>query len=104
MGVKGNIHHNKISGNLCNNPACGQDFVTQFQGYAIVTFDAGAGTIISHNEIFGNDGGIFLIGSSGCCKVDANKLKDNRFFGIAVQDADEKFLITKSPVEILVYW
>jgi parallel beta-helix repeat protein len=94
-GAKGNIHHNKISGNLCNNPACGPDFVTQFQGYAIVTFDAGAGTIISHNEIFGNDGGIFLIGSSGCCKVDANKLKDNRFIGIVVQDGDQKVSYNK---------
>jgi parallel beta-helix repeat protein len=94
-GAKGNIHHNEISGNICNNSSCGPDFVNQLQSYAIVTFDAGAGTIISHNKISNNDGGIFLIGSSGCCKVERNKLTDNQFFGIVIQDGEHTISYTK---------
>jgi parallel beta-helix repeat protein len=71
------------------------DFVNQLQSYAIVTFDAGAGTIIAHNKISNNDGGIFLIGSSGCCKVERNKLTDNQFFGIVIQDGEHTISYSK---------
>lgn len=35
LGAKATIERNKISGNLCNNPDCGPDFINQIQGFGI---------------------------------------------------------------------
>lgn len=95
FGAKGVIEHNKISNNLCNLPECGLDFLTQTQAFAIVTFEAGSGTVISHNTLTNNDGGMTIFGGTGCCKIDHNILTKNRFFGIAVADGEHTISNTK---------
>jgi hypothetical protein len=82
------IEHNSVSGNLCNDPACGPDFFNQVQAGAIVTIDAGAGSVIAHNDVFDNDIGIAVGGNSGCCQIHHHKLEDNRFFGITLVDGE----------------
>jgi parallel beta-helix repeat protein len=86
FGPKVTILNTKISGNLCNNPACGSDFFTQTQGTGIFFFEAAAGSAISNNDVSNNDLGIAVAHNSGCCKIDHNKLKDNRFFGMTIID------------------
>jgi hypothetical protein len=94
-GAKVNIHHNKISRNLCDNPACGPDFLTQLQGFGILVDSAAAGSVISYNDISDNDVGIATALNSGCCKVDHNILKDNRFFGLVVVDGEHTIFNTQ---------
>lgn len=88
VSAKGTIDHNKVSGNICNNPDCGPDFFTQIQGSGVNVFDAAAGTTISNNEIVNNDLGISVGENSKCCKVHDNKLKNNRFYGISFVDGE----------------
>ena len=42
--------------------------------------------MIEENTVIGDDVGIYLFGSDGCCRTRKNTLTDNRFFGIVVQD------------------
>jgi parallel beta-helix repeat protein len=45
---------------------------------------------MSNNRISNNDHGIGVGGQSGsgCCSINSNKLKDNRFFGIVIADSE----------------
>jgi len=79
------IDHNRVSQNICKNTACGPDYFNQFQAFGIA-FEGKKGSIISNNEVFNNDVGIGASFSSGCCKISDNVLKNNRFFGITIQD------------------
>jgi nitrous oxidase accessory protein NosD len=88
-GVTAVIEHNRLSGNLCNiDPSCGPDPLTEVQAVGIFAIEAGDGSVISHNEVFGNDVGIAVIGGSGCCDVNHNELTNNRFFGMIVVDGN----------------
>ena len=96
FGATGTITHNEVSENICNIPdTCGPDFFNQFQAFGIVADSAGQGSVISYNYISNNDGGIAVVGESGCCIVDKNKLKDNRFFGVTVVDGNHTISNTK---------
>jgi len=95
FGAKGVFDHNKVSRNLCDNPDCGPDFLTQFQAFGIVADSAAVGSVISYNDVSDNDAGIAVAGNSGCCEVDRNILKNNRFFGIAIVDGEHTISNTK---------
>jgi hypothetical protein len=84
-GAIGVIDHNRISQNICRNPACGPDYFNQFQAFAIA-FEGQKGSVVSNNEIFNNDVGIGASLNSDCCKISNNELKINRLFGITIQD------------------
>ena len=89
LGATGTITHNEVSENICNIPdICGPDYFTQFQAFGIVADSAGADSVISKNYISNNDAGIGVVRESGCCIIDYNKLTDNRFFGILIQDGE----------------
>ena len=94
-GAKINIHHNKINRNLCDNPACGPDFLTQLQGFGIFVDSPAAGSVISYNDISNNDAGMGVFGNSECCKIDHNTLTNNRFFGIIVGEGEHTISNTK---------
>jgi hypothetical protein len=89
LGAKGIIVHNKVSGNICNDPACGPDFFNQLQAFGISPLGAAAGTIISNNDVSNNDVGIGVFLNSGCCTINANTLTDNRFFGLIISDSTQ---------------
>jgi parallel beta-helix repeat protein len=96
FGATGTITNNEVSKNICNIPdICGPDFLNQLQAFGIVADSSGNGSVISNNYISKNDGGIALVGESGCCLVEKNKLQDNRFFGITVVDGDHTIANTK---------
>lgn len=95
IGPKVVIVDNKISGNICNNPECGPDFFTQVQGSGIFLVNVNQDSIISGNKVTNNDLGIALAENSGCCKIENNKLSDNRFFGITIVDGEHTISNTK---------
>jgi parallel beta-helix repeat protein len=43
---------------------------------------------IVDNRLSGNDVGIYQVVSPDCCAIRGNRLTDNRFFGVVVQDGD----------------
>src|SRR5262245_34318699 len=94
-GAQGIIKNKKVSSNICDHPDCGDDFENQAQGTAIFAADAASGSSISNNVISHNDLGIALALNSGCCEVDRNILKNNRFFGIAVVNSEHTISNTK---------
>jgi len=95
FGAKGIFDHNKVSRNLCDNPACGPDFLTQFQAFGVVLGCADVGSVISFNDVSNNDAGIGVFGNSVSCKVDHNTLTKNRFFGAVVGDGEQTISNTK---------
>jgi parallel beta-helix repeat protein len=83
--ITGNI----IGGNLCDVPDfCGDNPSGQGQSAGVFADNAGPGTVISGNFIAGNDVGIYIFRGSSCCTTAANVVKDNRFFGLILQDGD----------------
>ena len=81
---------NTIRGMVCTAPGCGRDPVNEVQSVGIGGNSNPPGTVIEENDVSGNDVGIYLFGSDGCCRTRENKLTDNRFFGIVVQDGNNE--------------
>src|SRR5262245_12812582 len=75
-GTVASIDHTQVSRNLCSDVACGPDFFNQLQAAAIVGFDPGAGSLVSHNDVSDNDIGIAIAGHSGCCEIGHNDLEN----------------------------
>lgn len=81
------VARNVISGTVCSDPACGNDPINTYQSSGIGTSGLEvAGTVIEDNVVSGCDVGIYVYGSAGCCATRENRLRDNRYFGIAIQD------------------
>jgi parallel beta helix pectate lyase-like protein len=89
------ITHNVVAGNICNNPVCGPKLIGQTQDVGIVAITASEGSVISNNYVANNDVGIGVIGVSGCCIIDHNKLTDNRFLGVGIYDGEHTISNTK---------
>ena len=92
----GTITNNEVSKNICESPnTCGPDWFNQIQAFGIVADSAGEGSVIANNYVTNNDAGISVAVKSGCCIVDQNTLKDNRFFGIVIEDSEQIVSNTK---------
>ena len=92
----GTITNNEVSENICEIPnTCGLEWFNQIQAFGIVSDSAGEGSVIANNYITNNDAGISVAVQSGCCIVDQNTLKDNRFFGIVIEDIEHIVSNTK---------
>ena len=92
----GIITNNEVSENICDIPnTCGPDWFNQIQAFGIVADSAGEGSVIANNYVTNNDAGISVAVKSGCCIVDQNTLKDNRFFGIVIEDSEQIVSNTK---------
>jgi parallel beta-helix repeat protein len=77
---------NTVRGTVCTDPACGRDPINESQSSGIGTNSNPPGTVIEENTVSGNDVGIYLFGSEGCCQTRENTVRNNRFFGILIQD------------------
>jgi parallel beta-helix repeat protein len=92
----GTITNNEVTENICEIPdTCGPDWFTQIQAFGIVADNAGEGSVIANNYVTNNDAGISVAVKSGCCIVEQNTLKDNRFFGIVIEDSEQIISNTK---------
>ena len=95
-GATGTITNNEVSKNICEIPnTCGPDWFNQIQAFGIVADNAGKGSVIANNYVSNNDAGISIAVNSGCCIVDQNILKDNRFFGVVIEDSENIVSNTK---------
>jgi len=90
LGAVGTVSYNVVSGNACGLPGCGPDFFNEFQEAGIV--GGGAGTVITHNFLYGNQVGIY-VGDSA--EISQNFIV-NDYFGIALQDGS--FTVSKDVI------
>jgi parallel beta-helix repeat protein len=83
------VTENTVSGNVCTDPFCGADPINEFQSQGIVALGVSAsGNKILNNRVSNNDTGIRQLASPNCCTISENRIKNNRFFGIVIQDGD----------------
>jgi hypothetical protein len=92
-GASGRVLNSTISGNECDHPTCGPDYVTEDASFGVLVFDPGATVLVRGNTISGNDGGVFScgisclgyasIGQPHFVSVKHNTITNNRFYGIA---------------------
>jgi len=87
-GAIARVTHNAIDGNVCGGPGCGPDPINEGQGIGVFLLSLPPGTRVAGNRLTGNDTGINPILSPDCCSIADNRLVDNRWFGIAIQDGD----------------
>lgn len=82
---------NTIRDMVCTDPVfCGRDPINQFQSVGIGGNSNPPGTVIEENTVSGSDVGIYLFGSDGCCRARKNRLTNNRFFGVVIQDGSNE--------------
>ncbi|MFI8455645.1 right-handed parallel beta-helix repeat-containing protein [Kitasatospora sp. NPDC085464] len=94
---------NTVADSVCTAPGCGPDPINDLQSGGIFAGFTPAGTTITGNRVSGTDIGIYQYAGPNCCRITANVLKDNRFFGVAIQDGDggtEQNVITGGRVGI----
>jgi parallel beta-helix repeat protein len=83
------VTENIVAGNICTAFFCGPDPLLEFQSSGILAERVGANSVeILNNHVFGNDTGIYQSTSPHCCMISGNRVSNNRFFGIAIQDGD----------------
>ncbi|MBP2055574.1 hypothetical protein J2Z21_008590 [Streptomyces griseochromogenes] len=87
-GAVATVTGNLVSHAVCTFPGCGGDPINEFQSSGIGAIGTASGTQISHNQVSDADIGIYQVFSPNCCQIRHNRLIDNRFFGIAIQDGD----------------
>jgi parallel beta-helix repeat protein len=79
---------NTISGGVCTFPECGPDPINEVQAMGVLIDSTPPGSTVADNHISGADVGVYDYGSPDCCRISANTLTNNRFFGIVIQDGD----------------
>jgi parallel beta-helix repeat protein len=84
------VTENTVRATACTDPACGRDPINQFQAVGLSASSLeSSGTQFKENTVIGSDVGIYLFGGSNCCETRENTLRDNRYFGIVIQDGDQ---------------
>lgn len=89
IGAVASVTDNTVAGNICTIPSdCGADPISQSQGIGVQAFEAMPGTVIADNNVSRNDVGVSLFFSPECCRTVDNAIRDNRFFGLVIQDSN----------------
>jgi hypothetical protein len=85
FGAVGTVSHNIVSGNECTLASvCGPNYVTQTQSTGILTYQSGAGTVVTDNTASGNDVGI--LDAADTVKLANNHLQNNGDEGMYLND------------------
>lgn len=87
-GAEAVVRDDVVADNVCGGPYCGPDPINQVQGTGVLVLPGRPGIQLVGNTFTGNDVGIYQVGSPGCCLIAQNRLVDNRWFGIVIQDGD----------------
>jgi parallel beta-helix repeat protein len=86
-GAVARVTKNTVRDMVCTVPTCGRDPINEFQSFGIgATATEAPGTVIEKNAVIDNEVGIYLLASPGCCETRNNKVTDNQFFGVLIQD------------------
>lgn len=89
FGAKAIVNQNQnVKQNLCDQDGYGPDPINQGQSVGIFTIEADPDTVISRNKIEYNDVGIYLYYSTGLNQTNDNILRNNRYFGLVIQDGN----------------
>ena len=86
-GAVASITGNQVSGNECDHPTCGPDFVNDYQSAGILLADAATGTVVSGNSAPNNDIGIYNW-ASGPTSISGNTVHGSRFEAIILDEGD----------------
>ena len=86
--VSARLSANTVNGNVCGGGFCGPDPINEVQGVGIFVLATTGPVDVSGNALSGNDVGIYQVVSERCCRIAGNRLNQNRYFGILVQDND----------------
>lgn len=105
-GAVGKVTDNTVSGNTCTDAAapCGPNLITQTQSAGILTYQSGAGTVVSGNTLKGNDIGIALV--CDAVTADQNTIQSSTAAGIVLQDGTYQVTdnsVSTSPVGIAMF-
>ncbi|MFG2144289.1 right-handed parallel beta-helix repeat-containing protein [Streptomyces sp. NPDC048696] len=82
------VTDNTISRSVCTIPGCGPDPINDIQSGGILAAFTPPGSTFSGNHVSHTDIGIYQFAGPNCCRVTRNELRNNRFFGIVIQDGD----------------
>jgi hypothetical protein len=63
-GAKGVISKSTISGNECNNAACGSDNLNQTQSAGVMFYGAASGSELTTSTVTGNDMGVYYVSTA----------------------------------------
>jgi hypothetical protein len=91
-GAVATITSNTISVNECpaGSDGCGPDLIALTQATGIVLYQSGAGTSVTMNTFSANDVGIELYQADASTVVQYNRVANNRYAGIALEDGTYK--------------
>jgi parallel beta-helix repeat protein len=97
-GALARVSGNRVEGNVCGGPFCGPDPINEAQGTGITAVAATPGTRIVGNRFAGNEAGVYQVAGAGCCRISDNRLLNNRYLGIVIQDGDGAYSNNSFPV------
>ena len=83
-GAGATITGNTITDNLCTNPACGSDPLTQTFSTGVLVFSTSATLQINNNTISNNDTGVYNFGAA--TTVSGNTMAGNRYNGLFLDE------------------
>jgi hypothetical protein len=84
-GATATVTGSTISANRCDHTSCGPDSLTQTQDGGVLLFSAGAGTVVSGNNINNNDIGVYNF-STGAVTISGNTIANNRYEGVFLDE------------------
>ena len=87
-GAIAQVTDNRVSDLLCSDVSCGFDPINANQAVGILFTFAGSGTRASENRVENSDIGIVQFASPDCCSIQFNRLENDRYFGIVIQDGN----------------
>lgn len=82
-GATASIMSSTISGNVCDNPACGPNPLLNYASVGLLV-DFGGTVTVSNSTITGNDHGVWAYGSS--TTIQDSDIVDNRYIGIIADE------------------
>ena len=88
LNATAQVTGNTVSGGVCTGPGCGPDPTSEFQAAGILLESSVPGSTVTDNNVSASDIGVYDVFSPDCCKISGNTLRDNRYFGIVIQDGN----------------
>ena len=83
-GAVATISGNQVTGNECDHPTCGPDFVNDFQSVGILLVGAASGTQVTGNTADNNDIGVYNFADN--TTIHGNVVHGSRFEGIVLDE------------------
>jgi hypothetical protein len=89
-GAQASISKSTITGDECNNPTCGEDLLSSYQGAGILFYGAAAGSKVSDSTISDSDIGVYVYDAAATApsasqvSILGDTLTDDRYESVAL--------------------